>query len=238
MPHAAFLTSPTYHFLTERQFDMSPTNPIRLAPAMRTYKTLLVLLLVAGILAGGTLTPAQPGRPPLQDEESRGRAELAEAPLPAEQLRRVAADKQFKAAMEIIESQNETVDMKEARLVTSKGARGASEIVFRVTVKGTSEPGEYAKLVYSEQKGKRPFVFFDEKRTGAAPEQSPVSPPAAAKICFKPWGSWKAQGIYCAYRYLCVLRNQKATYKTETRSRNCPGGTQTQTRTSVVHCGC
>lgn len=217
------------------------TPPARRPRNMRPAALALVVL-----LAGGAHVPAQQETQTAAPRQAEAAAAVAEAPVGRELLRRVTADPQFKAALAVIAEQNETVNLSEGRLVTSRRTPGAGEVVFRVTVRGTSEPGEYGKLVYMEQRGGRPLVFFDEERAGerggapAAASAAPASPPAPAamSICLKPWGAWKTTNTYCGFRYLCVFKNQKGMFRTETRSRQCPKGVQTQTRTCAISCGC
>jgi len=171
--------------------------------------------------------------------------DVAEKKLTSSQLRRVTNDEKFKAALAVVAEQNESVDLKSGRLMTSPTAPNSSEIAFRVTAKGTSTPGEYAKLVYMEQPGGPPLVFFDEKQTGGI---------AAAKIVqqggkknkggflgclFVSWGPWTILNSSCRYNFWCFFKSQRAIYIDETRTRKCPNGVvQTQTRTVKLHCGC
>lgn len=211
-------------------------------PARRPRYVSLAALLLATLAAGSAYAPAQQETRTAAPRQAEAAPAADEAPLGREQLRRVAADPQFKAALDVLAAQNETVNLSEGRLAASRRAPGAGEVVFRVTVRGTDRPGEYGKLVYMEQRGGRPLVFFDEERTGPPPAEASVAAappaPAAKGICLKPWGAWQTTSTFCDFRYLCVFRNQKGMFRTETRTMQCPKGVQTQTRTCAISCGC
>lgn len=183
-----------------------------------------------------------------RDDQEKLPPNVTEARLSNDQLKRVTSDEKFRAALEVVAEQNETVNLKSARLLTSPSVPGLSEVAFRVTVKGTHEPGEYAKLIYSEQPGEPPFVFFDEKRTvgiTASPSGQQGGQGGGVKLrdrlacLFKPWEPWTVLNNFCKYNFWCPLRRQQALYLTEMRIKKCPNGSiQTQTRTIKAHCGC
>jgi hypothetical protein len=192
-----------------------------------------------------------------ETSKSRDSKDFIETRLSPQELLRVTTDRQFKSALEVLESQNETIDMKNVRLLTSRGMPGISEVVFSVTTKGTNEPGEYAKLIYMQQRGERPFVFFDEKGHGAGKLNInwpwKKNPPKGGgggggggggvtwptfECTFPAWDEWVTLETPCNNAPVC-LYSSKGRYLTETRKGHCSdGSTKTQTRTRFVHCQC
>jgi hypothetical protein len=187
--------------------------------------------------------------------KSRDSKDFIETRLSPQELLRVTNNKQFKSALEVLEAQNETVEMKNVRVLTSRGAPGVSEVVFSVTTKGTREPGEYAKLIYMQQNGQRPFVFFDEKGHGAGKLNInwpwKKNPPKGGgtsggtgptwptfECAFPAWDEWVTLETPCNNAPACLF-SSKGRYLTETRKGHCSdGSTKTQTRTRFVHCQC
>lgn len=160
-----------------------------------------------------------------------------------EQLQRVTSNEKFKAALDVVASQNEAVDLKNARLLTSPGAPDLSAIQFGVTVKGTKKPGEYASLVYMEQTGMPPIVFFDGKQPRFLPYPGPArgngrtggGPPP----CIGASTTWLVVGTFCQ-RSICgpFPVPVKARFQVEVSSSICPGSNISRTRIVVADCKC
>lgn len=171
-----------------------------------------------------------------------------EAPIPVDTARTAAADlkrvtgsNEFKAALDIIADNGETLDVNSARTLTSRQAAGRREVVFNIA--GTAgRPPEFSHLVYLERPGEAPLVYFEgptvtERPPTAAPKTQSNS--ASLLGClFKPWGPWQVIRTFCGYRYWCFFKGQQAIYLEETRQRQCPNGVQVERRTVLVHCGC
>lgn len=167
--------------------------------------------------------------------------EITATRITAEQVARVQASPAFKAALDSLEEQGEVANLNGGQILRSQSQPGVTEYSFDITVRGSSEPGEYAKLVYSEQPGKPAFVYFDGNCTvGRRPVAPQPSEAARGAFCFlTPWGPWQVTGTFCGYNFWCFFKSQKALYLTERRQKNCPNGTvKTETRTVKVHCGC
>jgi hypothetical protein len=167
--------------------------------------------------------------------------EITSTRIAANQIARVQADPAFKAALAFLEEQGEAANLISGQVLSSRSQPGITEYSFDVTMRGSGEAGEYAKLVYSEQTGKPAFVYFDGNctvgRKAVAPQPSEL---ARGTFCFfKPWGPWQVTNTFCSYNFWCFFKNQQALYLSEKRQRTCPNGTvQTQARTVKVHCGC
>lgn len=167
--------------------------------------------------------------------------EITSARIAAAEIARVKASPAFKAALELLEEQGEVANLDSGQALRSPNQPDITEYSFDVTIRGSSQAGEYAKLVYAEQAGQPPFVYFDGNctvgRKAVAPQPSES---ARLNLCFlKPWGPWQVTGTFCQYNSWCVFKKQRALYLTERRQKTCPKGTVTiQIRTVKVHCGC
>ncbi len=187
-------------------------------------------------------TQAEPVSPrQLPTEAPRTLAELTPTRITADQIARLQANPGFKAALELLEEQGEVASLSGGQVLRSRAQPAITDYSFDVTVRGSGEPGEYAKLVYSEQPGQPAIVYFDGNCTvGREPVAPQVSESARGAPCFlTPWGPWQVTGTFCGYNYWCFFKKQQALYLTERRQKTCPNGTvMTQTRTVKVHCGC
>lgn len=52
------------------------------------------------------------------------------------------------------------------------------------------------------------------------------------------WSAWRSTGTICDNRFWCFGKNQKGTYDTAERTRQCSNGIQRETSKSFNHCGC
>jgi hypothetical protein len=206
---------------------------------MKKLLTVVLGLVVLSTYAG--LGVAQEETKRAQQKPGVPSPEITSSRITAAQIARVQADPLFKAAMEFLEEQGEVVNLSRGQVLRSRSQPGITEYSFDVTMRGSAEAGEYAKLVYSEQTGQPAFVYFDDNRTiGRKPVAPQPSEAARGAFCFlTPWGPWQVTSIFCKYNFWCFSKNQQALYLTETRQKTCPDGTvKTQTRTVKVHCGC
>jgi hypothetical protein len=206
---------------------------------MKKLLTVVLALVMLSTYAG--IGVAQEETKQAQQKPGVPSSEITSSRITAEQIARVQADPLFKAAMEFLEEQGEVVNLSRGQVLRSRSQPGITVYSFDVTMRGSAEPGEYAKLVYLEQTGQPAFVYFDDNCTiGRKPVAPQPSEAARGAPCFlTPWGPWQVTSTFCKHNYWCFFKNQQALYLTETRQKICRDGTvKTQTRTVKVHCGC
>lgn len=197
---------------------------VRLGWKVVTHNRSWIWLLVLATTAGN----AQVGRPNMRNEP------VAPRP-PTAQVARAQSSEVFKAAVEILDEQDETVNPSTARLTPIPNTQAGLEIRFDVTRKNSKELGEFKQLVYVERPGKPAFVYFDES-TGRAPAQ-PRANNANARICLASWSSWTQIDTECKDRWICLQKKQ-GLFALQRREKRCAKDSKIEYRWKAQNCGC
>jgi len=195
---------------------------------------LALVLLVMPSLSRGSQDPSA-ARKAAVDEPDVSQAQRSS--LTGSLLASVQRNPKFIAALKVLDEQGEMVDLKAGIVLTTPQSADAREIVFLVINKQTRKPGEYGKLVYEELRGQEPIVFFEERNPAKPTPQGTQNQPLGLFGCGS-WGPWNITGTKCDNRFFCFAKNQKGTFQTLQRSRQCKKGTQVDNKTVFLYCGC
>jgi hypothetical protein len=173
---------------------------------------------------------------------SKPDAQVTKGSLSSTELNRVKVDRDLVKTLEVLESQNETIDYSSATKSVIKTEPGALEIEFTVINKATKKAGQFSKLVYQKDPRGKVFVFFDGMTPNYRPSPLPETSNARLQIapCFGVnWGPWKSLGVPKCDGRFCPFKKFQGTFTLMTRTKNCRKGVvQTQTTWVFNSCGC
>jgi hypothetical protein len=152
-------------------------------------------------------------------------AEKIESTPTEKDVKKALANKEFKLALQTLEPDSKSIDLKSAKKTSSVEQPDSYEVLFPV-MSGKTATGE--SLVYSLDGGVE-FVYFMGVNT--------VKPSATARGIFG-WSNWSLTGkTRCSSRFFCFGNSQRGTFVEEVRHRL--NNSQIQnTRWVFVHCGC
>lgn len=152
-------------------------------------------------------------------------AEKTESKPSEKELKKAQANKEFKLALQTLETDSKAIDLKAAKKTSSAEQPDSYEIFFPI-MSGKTPTGE--SLVYSLDPGGE-FVYFMEVNTAKS---------SVKTLGIFGWSNWSLTGqTKCSSRFFCFGNSQRGTFVEEVRHRL--NNSQIQNRRWVfVHCGC
>jgi hypothetical protein len=164
----------------------------------------------------------------------RSTLDIANAPdskPSAEEVKKAQANKEFQLALQSIEADSKSIDVKGATKTSMVEQPGSYEISFPVT-SGKSPAGE--SLIYSSSPEGEFVYFTDVNSTNPAAGKNALSTQSSG--LFGGWSNWSLTGqTKCDKRVVCFKNKKKGTFVEEIRSKK---NKKSQIRWKFVHCGC
>lgn len=175
---------------------------------------------------------------------------IGEEQVPEAELRTLRANPKILEAAEILAAQGEELDFGKAKALKyappAPNERVASRprvIIIIIIIKpnarlAAGQKPEFGKLIYEKGTDGKELVYFDEP-TGSKPVMQNDTDNAKLGLGCGAWTPWSETGRDCRSTFLtCMLQNQQAIFISFRRERQCRKGTQVQTKTVRLRCGC
>lgn len=149
-------------------------------------------------------------------------------------LKEISQNKKFRDASAATAEYGETVDLQTGIVERDTQVTGNWLASFPVINAKTKRPGVFGKLIYQQNAGKEPEVYFDNG--GQLPPANSNDNTSTARLC-GPWSQWKEVDVKCVPRFVCIGNNQKGRVVIYQKERTCIG-TQRITIADFRGCFC
>lgn len=175
---------------------------------------------------------------------------IGEEQVSEAELRTLRTNPKILESVEILAAQGEELDFGKAKALKyappAPNERAASRprvIIIIIIIKpnarlAAGQKPEFAKLIYEKGVDGKELVYFDEP-TGSKPVMQNDADNAKLGLRCGAWSGWSETSRDCRSTFLtCMLQNQQAIFISHRRERQCRRGTQVQTKTVRMRCGC
>lgn len=175
---------------------------------------------------------------------------IGEEQLSEAQIRVLRSNPKIIEAAEMLAAQGEELDFGKAKASkfpppapNERAAARPRVIVIIIVIKDAArmragQKPEYGKLIYEVGVDGKELVYFDEP-TGSKPVMQNDADNAKLGLGCGAWSPWAETSRNCRSTFwTCMLQNQQAIFISFRRERQCRKGTQVQTKTVRLRCGC
>ena len=187
---------------------------------------------------------------PTPTPQNIGVQPIGEEQVSETELRTLRANPKILEVVEILAAQGEELDFGKAKALKyappAPNERVASRprvIIIIIIIKpnarrAAGQKPEFGKLVYEKGTDGKELIYFDEP-TGSKPVIQNDADNAKLGLGCGAWSPWVETSRDCRSTFwTCMLQNQQAIFISFRRDRQCKKGTQVQTKTVRLRCGC